>query len=66
MGALGAVAALLVLCGVALAWVDWNRAKPWVNDTVSNATGRHFAIEGDLSAAWHWPQPLEEGWQRWA
>lgn len=65
VSALGAVAALLVLCGVALAWVDWNRAKPWVNDTVSNATGRHFAIEGDLSAAWHWPQPLEEGWQRW-
>ncbi|WP_100412528.1 AsmA family protein [Acidovorax sp. 69] len=63
--AAGLLAALLVALGVLLAWIDWNRAKPWVNDTVSKVTGRHFAIQGDLSAAWHWPQPLEEGWQRW-
>lgn len=62
---MGSVSALLVMLGVLLTWIDWNRAKPWVNELVSNATGRHFAIEGDLSAAWHWPQPLEEGWQRW-
>ena len=63
--ALGVVAALLVLLGALLAVIDWNRAKPWVNEKVSEATGRHFAIEGELSAAWHWPQPLEEGWRRW-
>ena len=63
--AVGLVAMVLVLLGVLLAWIDWNRAKPWVNEKVSEATGRHFAIEGDLSAQWRWPQPLEEGWQRW-
>lgn len=62
---LGAVAATLVVLGVLLAFIDWNHAKPWVNQKVSEATGRQFAIEGDLSAAWRWPQPLEEGWQRW-
>ena len=65
MVALGLAAALLVVLGVLLAVVDWNRAKPWINDKVSEATGRHFAIEGNLSAAWRWPQPLEEGWHRW-
>lgn len=44
---------------------DWNRAKPWVTQKVSEATGRSFAIDGDLSVEWHWPQPLEEGWRRW-
>ena len=63
--ALGLAAALLVVLGALLAVVDWNRAKPWINDKVSEATGRHFAIEGNLSAAWRWPQPLEEGWHRW-
>lgn len=63
--AVGLVVAVLVVLGVALALIDWNRAKPWVNDKVSEATGRHFAIEGDLSAAWHWPLSLEDGWRRW-
>ena len=58
---LAALAALALLVAV----VDWNRARPWVNAKVSEATGRHFAIEGDLSVGWRWPQPLEEGWQRW-
>ena len=57
--ALGLAATLLVVLGVLLAGVDWNRAKPWINEKVSEATGRHFAIEGNLSAAWRWPQPLE-------
>ncbi len=58
---LGALLLLIVL----VATFDWNRVKPWVNDKVSQATGRRFAIEGDLSARWHWPQPLETGWRRW-
>lgn len=61
----GLVLALLLALAVLVAVLDWNRAKPWVNDKVSEATGRHFAIEGDLSVAWRWPQPLEDGWQRW-
>ncbi|WP_169168503.1 AsmA family protein, partial [Acidovorax sp. SRB_24] len=65
---LGTVAAVLVLLAVVLVvlsqW-DWNRARPWINAKVSDTTGRHFAIEGDLTAQWQWPQPLEPGWQRW-
>lgn len=63
--ALAALVGVLALLVVLVATFDWNRARPWVNDKVSQATGRRFAIEGDLSARWHWPQPLETGWRRW-
>ena len=63
--ALGLIVGVLVLLMVLVAGIDWNRAKPWVNEKVSEATGRHFAIEGDLSAEWTWPQPVDAGWQRW-
>ena len=45
--------------------IDWNRAKPWVEQKVSDATGRHFQIRGDLDAQWVWPQPLDSGWRHW-
>ncbi|WP_422842944.1 AsmA family protein [Acidovorax sp. M2(2025)] len=61
----GAVVLLVLCLAAAVALIDWNRAKPWVNERVSEATGRHFAIEGDLAVHWQWPQPLDEGWQRW-
>ncbi|MFZ4876743.1 AsmA family protein [Janthinobacterium sp. Mn2066] len=35
-----------------LSHADWNRAKPWLNARVSEALGRPFAIEGDLSLTW--------------
>lgn len=63
--ALGVVALLLVLLCALPSLVDWNRAKPWVAEKVREATGRHFAVEGELSASWRWPQTQEEGWQRW-
>lgn len=62
---MGVLIALIVLLALAVVLIDWNRAKPWVNEKVSEATGRHFAIEGDLDVQWRWPQPLEEGWHRW-
>lgn len=61
----GLLVGLAILIGVVLSLMDWNRYKPLVNEKVSEATGRRFEIEGDLSAAWRWPQPLEEGWRRW-
>ena len=61
----GVALVLLVVLALAVALIDWNRAKPWVNDTVSDVTGRHFAIDGDLSVQWRWPQPMEDGWHRW-
>eukprot|EP01030_Chromulinospumella_sphaerica_P000575 gene575-569_t len=59
------VMGLLLIGAVTLTQWDWNRAKPWLNQAASEASGRQFAVEGDLSASWHWPQPLEEGWHRW-
>jgi uncharacterized protein involved in outer membrane biogenesis len=37
---------------VVLLNVDWNRAKPWLNVRTSEAIGRPFAIDGDLSLSW--------------
>ncbi len=65
LGLLGALAALLLVLMALVASFDWNQLKPRINAKVSAATGRQFAIEGDLSARWHWPQPLESGWRRW-
>lgn len=62
---LAALVALVLLLIVLAASFDWNRLKPWVNGKVSAATGRDFAIEGDLTGRWHWPQPLESGWRHW-
>lgn len=61
----GALLALVAVLAVVIGTFDWNRAKPWVNEKVSEATGRRFVIEGNLSANWHWPQPVETGWRRW-
>ena len=65
LGSLAAVVLLLVLATVVITHWDWNSARPWVSEQVSKATGRTFSIDGDLSADWHWPQPLERGWSRW-
>ena len=64
-GVAASVMGLLLIGAVTLTQWDWNRAKPWLNQAASEASGRQFAVEGDLSASWHWPQPLEDGWHRW-
>jgi len=60
--------AVLVILIVALAvfvlTFDWNRARPYVNDKVSEAIGRPFAIEGDLKVGWRHPIG-ETGWRSW-
>ena len=43
---------------------DWNRARPWVDDKVSDAIGRPFAINGDLRVEWRRPAS-EQGWRAW-
>ncbi|CAB5668600.1 putative assembly protein [Delftia tsuruhatensis] len=60
-----ALAMLVALLVVLIATFDWNRARPWINERVSEATGRHFAIEGNLRLRWTWPQPLDQGWRHW-
>ncbi|MFY3382862.1 AsmA family protein [Paracidovorax sp. MALMAid1276] len=59
----GLVVALAVAATLALTQLE--RAKPWVNKKVSEATGRRFEIQGPLTATWRWPQPLDDGWRRW-
>ncbi|MBH1964608.1 MAG: AsmA family protein [Comamonadaceae bacterium] len=66
--ALWVVLGVLALFSAVAAFVyfnDWNRHRPWINQKVSEALGRDFAIRGDLSVDWQWPQTLEPGWQRW-
>lgn len=58
---------LLGLAAIGIALVlslDWNRARPWINQRVSEATGRPFAIRGDLVLQWNNPE-TETGWRRW-
>ncbi|QLF94626.1 AsmA family protein [Pseudomonas sp. ABC1] len=50
------IAALIVF----LALFDWNRARPLINEQVSAALDRPFAIEGDLRVVWQ----REAGQQR--
>ena len=42
------VAAFLVLVLIAVQFLNWNLLKPYIERRVSNATGRTFAINGDL------------------
>ena len=44
------VAVMLLL--IVIATFNWNRLRPFINDKVSQAIGRPFAINGDLSVTW--------------
>ncbi|WP_144636013.1 AsmA family protein [Bordetella genomosp. 13] len=64
---LGVLAGLVVVVAafvIIVATLDWNRFKPTINARVSDAIGRPFAINGDLSVAWR-REPDETGWRRW-
>ncbi|WJF89014.1 AsmA family protein [Paraburkholderia bonniea] len=58
------LAVLLATLTVFVLTFNWNHARPWINDKVSQAIGRPFAIEGDLKIGWHHPAG-ESGWQAW-
>ncbi|MHA6197595.1 AsmA family protein [Pseudomonas wadenswilerensis] len=55
------VVALLVIF---IATFDWNRARPFLNDKVSQALHRPFAINGNLAVHWR-REPEEGGWRAW-
>jgi len=60
-----AVVVLLVAAlGIFIYTFDWNRARPFVNEKVTEAIGRPFAIVGDLKVGWRRP-PNETGWRAW-
>ncbi|SDC18801.1 hypothetical protein SAMN05216345_101854 [Cupriavidus sp. YR651] len=54
--------ALIAILLVVILTFDWNRLKPWINDKVTQAIGRPFAINGDLVVTWKRAQG-ETGWQ---
>ncbi|MBB1609815.1 MULTISPECIES: AsmA family protein [unclassified Pseudomonas] len=61
------LAGLLTLLVAALAFIatfDWNRVRPLINDKVSAAIGRPFAINGELQVLWQ-REPEEGGWRAW-
>ncbi|MFM0388814.1 AsmA family protein [Paraburkholderia dipogonis] len=58
------LAVLIAVLVIVLLTFDWNRARPWVDDKVTQAIGRQFHITGDLKVGWQRP-PLETGWRRW-
>lgn len=60
---LGVFAALLLLVVIAIASFDWNRARPWLAEKVSEATGRIVELRGDLSVSWE-QAPEVRGWWR--
>lgn len=63
----GAIALFTILLAAVLFLLmfDWNKAKPWINERVSEATGRNFAINGDLSLTWQRAQPTTDTWRDW-
>ncbi|MFD1556157.1 AsmA family protein [Paraburkholderia silviterrae] len=58
------VVVLVAALGVFIYTFDWNRARPYVNEKVTEAIGRPFAIVGDLKLGWRRP-PNETGWRAW-
>ena len=62
-GIVATLVAVVAIALVVLSTLNLNRAKPWIDEKVSAATGRSFAINGDLSLSWERPGQ-EQGWRR--
>ncbi|MGF6609794.1 uncharacterized protein involved in outer membrane biogenesis [Paraburkholderia sp. WSM4175] len=61
------LAALVILIFALVIFIltfDWNRARPYIDDKVSQAIGRPFAINGDLKVGWRHAVG-ETGWRGW-
>jgi uncharacterized protein involved in outer membrane biogenesis len=51
----GLLVAIAALALVIVLNYDWNKARPWLNARTSEAIGRPFTINGDLSLQWEKP-----------
>ncbi len=60
---LAGILVLLGVAGFALAHLDWNRARPMIDAKVSEASGRPFAIRGDLRLSWRRQEGDVRGWR---
>ena len=58
------VAALLAIAIAVFVKWDWDKSRPWLNNKVSLAIGREFAIRGHVAVSWHRPEG-EHGWRRY-
>lgn len=61
---LSALALLVAALVLFLLLFDWNLLKPTINERVSAALDRPFAIEGDLAVSWR-REPETNGWRSW-
>ncbi|PRX31492.1 hypothetical protein B0G75_105277 [Paraburkholderia sp. BL18I3N2] len=61
---LAIIVILIAALAIFILTFDWNRARPYVNDKVTQAIGRPFAINGDLKVGWRHPVG-ETGWRGW-
>jgi uncharacterized protein involved in outer membrane biogenesis len=65
----GTLIAIPVAAIIFILTFDWNRAKPWLNDKVSEAIERPFAIRGNLAVHWEVPAramaPGGRTWRDW-
>ena len=61
---IGILLLLVVIVVLIIAFFDWNRLKPTINQKVSTELNRPFAIRGDLGVAWQRNRD-EPGWRSW-
>lgn len=55
LAVIGLLVAISAIALVILLNYDWNKARPWLNARTSEAIGRPFAINGELSLKWEKP-----------
>ncbi|WP_341522455.1 AsmA family protein [Pseudomonas sp. G.S.17] len=55
---------VLAVLVIVIATFDWNRIKPTLNEKVSEALHRPFAINGNLAVLWA-REPEQGGWRAW-
>ena len=60
----GTLVVLLAVLVIVIATFDWNRIKPTLNEKVSDALHRPFAINGNLAVLWR-REPDQGGWRAW-
>ncbi len=58
----GALVAVLLVLLILIASFNWNRAKPWLSERMSEAIGRPLVIHGDLTVDWR--RNSSSGWMR--
>ncbi|MEB0040993.1 MULTISPECIES: AsmA family protein [unclassified Pseudomonas] len=55
---------LVAILAIVIVTFDWNRIKPTLNEKVSDALHRPFAINGNLAVLWQ-REPDQDGWRGW-